>query len=74
MACREREADRTAELEDALLDQLAAIPHTCVNGGTQRVAGIVNVRFAFVANESLMIALRDEIRDLVWLGMHVDAR
>ena len=61
MGCRDREADRTSELEEALLNRLASIPHMCVNGGTQRVAGIVNVRFAFVANESLMIALRDEI-------------
>lgn len=61
MGCRERDADTTVELEDALLNKLAGIRGVNVNGGTQRVAGIVNLRFASVDNESLMIALRDEI-------------
>ena len=61
MGCRDWEADKAAELEEVLLNRLAAIPSMYVNGGTQRVVGIANVRFAFVDNESLMIALRDEI-------------
>ena len=61
MACSEQEVGRTAELDDMLLSKLAAIPDLHVNGGEQRAVGIVNVRFACVDNESLMIALRDEI-------------
>ena len=59
--CREAETARIVKLEKLLLDNLAAIPDTYINGATQRVAGIVNVCFTGVDNESLMIALRDEV-------------
>ena len=61
IGCREREVGRTAELDDMLLTKLSAIPKTHFNGGEQRAVGIVNVRFACVDNESLMLALRNEI-------------
>ena len=61
MACRDRDVDRTAELERLLLGRLAGIPKTRVNGGAPRVAGIANVRFACVDNAALMIAVRDEV-------------
>ena len=60
-SCRERETTRTAKLEQVLLKKLATIPEAHMNGVVQRVAGIANVRFTRVENESLMIALRDEI-------------
>ena len=44
-----------------LLRRLTEIPRTAVNGGTPRAAGIVNVQFDCVDNESLMIAVREEL-------------
>lgn len=60
-ACRGAEMVRTAELEKLLLDSLTTIPDTYINGAAPRIAGIVNIRFKDVDNESLMIALRDEV-------------
>ena len=61
IGCRDRDVDRTAELEGLLLRKLAGIPQTFMNGGVPRVFGITNVRFACVDNESLMIAVRDDM-------------
>ena len=61
MGCKERDVGRTAELQGLLLREVGRIPQTRVNGGLPRVAGITNIRFACVDNESLMIAVRDEL-------------
>ena len=60
-SCREEETARLAKLEQILLNKLAPIRDTCINGAAQRIAGIANIRFEGVDNESLMIGLRDEI-------------
>ena len=60
---RRRSADRlrAEELERMLLERLARVPRMRVNGGAPRASGIVSIRFECVDNESLMLALRDEI-------------
>ena len=59
--CRQKEIARTAKLEQLLLNGLMAMTGVSTNAGPDRVAGIANLRFAGVDNESLMIALRDEM-------------
>ncbi len=59
--CRTLDVEKARELEALLLGKLATIPCTRVNGGTPRVFGIANIRFACVDNESLALAVRDDI-------------
>ena len=61
MVRRDWDVDNARGLEDLLLSRLGAIPRTSVNGGATRVVGIANVRFACVENESLTLAVRDEV-------------
>lgn len=47
-------------LSKKLLDGLLAIDHTCLNGSAEsRYFGCINVSFAYVEGESLLMALRD---------------
>ena len=60
--CRERESQAMAKLDQVLLQGLTATPQCRINGNSeQRIPGIANVRFSCVDNESLMMALRDEV-------------
>ena len=57
---RSRDVEVIAELDLRLLDRLADIEHTFINGNNEnRVSGIVNVGFACVESESLMMSLKD---------------
>ena len=65
-ACRiakaEREYDhkRISELSKQLLDGLLSIPHTFQNGDpVSHYPGCVNVSFAYIEGESLLMALKD---------------
>ena len=58
---RKRDAIKTEGLEQELLKELAKVPEAHMNGVPQRVAGIANLRFDSVDNESLMISLREEV-------------
>ena len=60
-AQRSSEIERTHKLEKCLLDGLTRLPRTYLNGSTDKVAGIVNIRFADVNNESLIISLRNKV-------------
>lgn len=59
--CRERDITKTAGIEEELLKKLAEIPDAHMNSVPPRVAGIANVRFDSVDNESLLISIREEI-------------
>ena len=59
MGRRDADVDRTTNLERLMLKQLTMVPQTSLNGGASRVAGIINVRFTCVDNESLMMAVRN---------------
>ena len=62
LTCERRKHDVEAGtvLDRRLLERIANIEDTCINGNTtHRVAGIVNVGFACVENESLMMSLKD---------------
>lgn len=55
-----QDAQTIAALDEYLLDRLTQIESTTVNGNqTHRVPGIVNISFAHVENESLMMSLKD---------------
>ena len=55
-----RDVDTVSLLDRRLLDHLTGMEATFVNGSqTNRVAGIVNISFACVESESLMMALKD---------------
>ncbi len=57
---REEDRARIAELDDCLLRHLTRIPGSVVNGSRRdRIPGILNVAFAGVTAESLMVALGD---------------
>lgn len=57
---RNRDVEAIAELDRRLLDRLADIEHTFINGNSEnRVSGIVNIGFACVESESLMMSLKD---------------
>ena len=57
---RDQDTAHTRNLERRFLDRLQDIEQLAVNGDrTQRVSGIVNLRFAGVESESLMVALPD---------------
>ena len=59
---RELDCQKTEKLEQILLEDLAEISKTHINGNpVKRVPGIVNVSFEHVDNESLMLALRDKV-------------
>ena len=59
-ACRDADAARVATLETRFLDRLRCIEQVSANGNRARcVPGIVNLRFAGVESEALMIALPD---------------
>ncbi|MYD98215.1 MAG: aminotransferase class V-fold PLP-dependent enzyme [Gammaproteobacteria bacterium] len=58
---RNADVQRALELEELLLQRLAGVSRMRINGGGPRAAGIVNVRFECVDNESLMMAVRDEV-------------
>ncbi|MGI2027355.1 IscS subfamily cysteine desulfurase [Endozoicomonas acroporae] len=65
-ACRiaaaemESERARVAVLKDRVLSQLSDLEEVHVNGSLeQRVPGILNISFAFVEGESLMMSLKD---------------
>ena len=59
---RESDVRSIAKLERRLLEQLAGIEHMAVNGNqVRRVPGILNISFACVDSESLMLALRDDL-------------
>lgn len=54
------ESARIRILRDRLLDGLSSIPHVYVNGDMeQRVPHNLNISFAYVEGESLMMALKD---------------
>ena len=58
--CRSRDVEAIAKLDRLLLDRLADIEYSFVNGnGANRVSGIVNIGFACVESESLMMSLKD---------------
>ena len=58
--CRDADAAKAASLETHFLDQLRCIEQVSANGDRTRcVPGIVNLRFACVESEALMIALPD---------------
>ena len=62
LIARRRDADlaKVASLETRFLDRLRSIEQVCVNGDRTRcVPGIVNLSFACVESESLMMALPD---------------
>lgn len=62
LICEHREADNISigVLERRLLNHFSNIGNTFVNGSRkQRVPGIVNVGFAFVESEALMLSLKD---------------
>jgi len=61
LGSRVSDVDRTTKLERLLLRRLKTVPLTSLNGGASRVAGIVNIRFACVDNESLMMAVRGAV-------------
>ena len=55
-----RDVEAVAALDRRLLDRLTDIEHTFINGNkANRVSGIVNVGFACVESESLLMALKD---------------
>ena len=57
---RKRDLEAVAVLDRRLLDAFSDIEYTFINGNkTHRVAGIVNVSFACVSSESLMMSLKD---------------
>ena len=57
---RNRDATHAADLEKRFLDQLQSVEQTSINGDRSRcVPGIVNLSFACVESESLMVALPD---------------
>ena len=57
---RSRDVEAIATLDRRLLDRLADIEHTSINGNkANRVSGIVNVGFACVESESLMMSMKD---------------
>lgn len=59
--CRTRDVERIGELEKTLLRNLGDIPRIGINGRSPRVAGIVNIRFDCVDNESLMLGIREQL-------------
>ena len=62
LTCERRSCDveTIAALDRRLLDRLADIEHTSINGNkANRVPGIMNVGFSCVENESLMMSLKD---------------
>ncbi len=57
---RKQDVEAVAVLDHRLLERLADIEHTFINGNeTHRVSGIANVGFACVESESLMMSLKD---------------
>lgn len=57
---RKRDLEAVVVLDRRLLDSFSDIEYTFINGNkTHRVAGIVNVGFACVSSESLMMSLKD---------------
>ena len=57
---RSRDVETIAALDRCLLDRLADIEHTSINGNkANRVSGIVNVGFACVESESLMMSMKE---------------
>ena len=57
---RSRDVEVVSLLDRRLLDHLTDIECSFVNGNqTHRVAGIVNIGFAYVESESLMMSLKD---------------
>lgn len=59
---RSRDIQAVTALELQMFDRLTEIEHTFLNGNQeQRAPGILNIAFACVDSESLIIALRDEI-------------
>ena len=55
-----KDAETVAALDRYLLDSLEDIELATLNGNqTHRVPGIVNISFAYVENESLMMSLKD---------------
>ncbi len=64
IALEDRESDgaRSESLSQRLLSRLEQVEQVTVNGNrTHCVPGIVNVSFAFVESESLIVMLKDEI-------------
>ena len=59
---RESDVRTIAKIEQRMLELLAGIEHMALNGNQmQRVPGILNISFACVDSESLMLALRDDL-------------
>ena len=59
---REHDVRTVAARENQLFERLADIEHVFINGNQERrTPGIVNIAFACVDSESLMVALRDEV-------------
>ncbi len=59
---RESDVQNIARLEQRMLGQLVGIEHMSLNGNqVQRVRGIMNISFACVDSESLMLALGDDL-------------
>ena len=59
---RESDVRTIARLEQRMLEQLVGIEHVALNGNqVRRVPGIMNVSFACVDSESLMLSLRDDV-------------
>ena len=57
---RDHDIEAVAVLDRCLVDRLADIDHAFANGDqTHRVPGIVNIGFACVENESLMMSLKE---------------
>ena len=59
---RKNDVSSVVKIESNLLAKLKEIPGTSLNGNqSYRVPGIVNVNFAGVSSESLMVSLRDDL-------------
>ena len=59
---RESDVQTIARLEQRMLERLGGIEHMSLNGNQmQRVPGIMNISFACVDSESLMLAVRDDL-------------
>lgn len=56
----DRDDEHVSKLSNKLIKELLSIEHTQLNGSpTQRYSGCVNVSFAYVEGESLLMALKD---------------